>query len=79
VQPQSQRAANLAWDISLTVDHDVNDPMAITGLSMAAQAQPVPDPTEATKAMNLLVARYPEYAAFPMPKPEEIAVYRVLQ
>jgi nitroimidazol reductase NimA-like FMN-containing flavoprotein (pyridoxamine 5'-phosphate oxidase superfamily) len=78
--PQSQKAANLARDdrISLTIDHDVADPMAITGLSMAAQAQPVTDPTEVTKAMNLLVTRYPEYAAFPMPKPEEITVYRVV-
>jgi hypothetical protein len=52
--------------------------MAITGLSMAAQAQRVTDPTEVAKAMNLLSTRYPEYMAFPMPKPEEIAVYRVL-
>ena len=52
--------------------------MATTGLSMAAQAEPVTDPTEVSKAMNLLQTRYPEYAAFPMPKPEEIAVYRVL-
>jgi nitroimidazol reductase NimA-like FMN-containing flavoprotein (pyridoxamine 5'-phosphate oxidase superfamily) len=52
--PQSQKAANLARDsrISLTIDHDVFDPMAITGLSMAAQAQPVTDPTEVAKAMN---------------------------
>jgi nitroimidazol reductase NimA-like FMN-containing flavoprotein (pyridoxamine 5'-phosphate oxidase superfamily) len=78
--PQSQKAANLARDsrVSLTIDHDVPDPMAITGLSMAALAQPVSDPTEVAKAMNLLVTRYPEYAAFPMPKPEEITVYRVL-
>src|SRR5262249_51287495 len=78
--PQSQKAANLARDdrISLTIDHDVTDPMAITGLSMAAQAQPVTDPTEVTKAMNLLVTRYPEYAAFPMSKQEEITVYRVV-
>ena len=78
--PQSQKAANLARDsrISLTIDHDVPDPMAITGLSMAALAQPVSDPTEVAKAMNLLVTRYPEYAAFPMPKPEEITVYRVV-
>jgi hypothetical protein len=27
--------------------------------------------------MNLLVQRYPEYAKFPMPKPEEIRVFRV--
>ena len=78
--PQSQKAANLARDsrVSLTIDHDTPDPMAITGLSMAAQAQPVRDPTEVAKAINLLQARYPEYTALPMPKPEEIAVYRVL-
>jgi nitroimidazol reductase NimA-like FMN-containing flavoprotein (pyridoxamine 5'-phosphate oxidase superfamily) len=78
--PQSQKAANLARDsrVSLTIDHDVSDPMAITGLSMAALAQPVTDTTEVAKAMKLLQTRYPEYAAFPMPKPEEIAVYRVL-
>ena len=52
--------------------------MAITGLSMAAQAQPVTDPTEVANAMNLLQTRYPDYAAFPMPKAEETAVYRVL-
>jgi nitroimidazol reductase NimA-like FMN-containing flavoprotein (pyridoxamine 5'-phosphate oxidase superfamily) len=78
--PQSQKAANLARDnrISLTIDHDVSDPMAITGISMAAHAHPVTDPTEIAKALNLVQTRYPEYAAFPMPKPEEIAVYRVL-
>ena len=52
--------------------------MAITGLSMAALAEPITDTTEAAKAMNLLGTRYPEYAAFPTPKPDEIAVYRVL-
>src|SRR6516225_36181 len=78
--PRSQKAGNLARDnrISLTIEHDVTDPMAITGLSMAAQTQPVTDSTEVAKAMSLLVTRYPEYASFPMPKPEEIAVYRVL-
>ena len=60
--PQSQKAANIARDsrVSLTIDHDTSDPMAITGLSMAAQAQPVTDPTEVAKAMNLLQTRYPE-------------------
>jgi nitroimidazol reductase NimA-like FMN-containing flavoprotein (pyridoxamine 5'-phosphate oxidase superfamily) len=78
--PQSQKAANLARDsrTSLTIDHDVSDPMAITGLSMSAQAQPVTDPTEVAKAIKLLLTRYPEYAAFPMSKPEEIAIYRAL-
>ena len=74
--PQSQKAANLARDsrISLTIDHDVSDPMAIVGLSMAAQAQQVTDPTEVAKAMNLLVTRYPEYASFPMPKRIRVCV-----
>ena len=78
--PQSQKAANLARDgrVSLTIDHDVSDPMTITGLSMAALAQPVTDQSEVAKAMNLLGTRYPEYMSLPMPKSEEIAVYRVM-
>src|ERR1044071_8509475 len=36
--PESQKAHNLARDnrVSLTIDHDVMDPMAITGLLVAA-------------------------------------------
>jgi nitroimidazol reductase NimA-like FMN-containing flavoprotein (pyridoxamine 5'-phosphate oxidase superfamily) len=77
--PDSQKAQNLARDnrLSLTIDRDVSDPMAITGLSMAAHAHPVTDPAELNKATNLLGQRYPEYAKFPMPKPEEIRVFRV--
>ena len=52
--PQSQNAANLVRDnrVSLTIDHDVSDPMAIMGLSMAALAHPVTDPTEVAMTMN---------------------------
>ena len=41
----SQKAANLARDdrVSLTIDHDTPQVMEITGLSMAAHAQPVFD------------------------------------
>ena len=41
--PQSQKAHNLTRDdrVSLTIDHDTSDPTAITGLSMAAHAEPV--------------------------------------
>ena len=78
--PNSQKAENLAKDnrLSLTVDHDTADPMAITGLSMAALAYPVNDPREAGKAIDLLATRYPEYAAFPMPKSKEILIFRVV-
>src|SRR5690242_21654747 len=50
--PESQKAQNLARDnrVSLTIDHDVSDPMAITGLSMAAEAFPVTDPAELSNA-----------------------------
>ena len=78
--PNSRKAKNLARDnrLSLTVDHDTTDPMAITGLCMAALAHPANDPKEAAKAIELLGTRYPEYAAFPMPKPEEILIFRVV-
>jgi nitroimidazol reductase NimA-like FMN-containing flavoprotein (pyridoxamine 5'-phosphate oxidase superfamily) len=78
--PESQKAKNLARDsrISLTIDHDASDPMAILGLSMAAQAQAVTDPTEIAKALTMLPRKYPGYAAFPMPKPEETVVFRVV-
>jgi nitroimidazol reductase NimA-like FMN-containing flavoprotein (pyridoxamine 5'-phosphate oxidase superfamily) len=77
--PQSQKAKNLSRDkrLSLTIDHDTSDPMAITGLSMAAVAEPVNDPAEVEKAMGRLGARFPEYAALPLPKMEEILIFRV--
>lgn len=44
--------------MSVTIDHDKSDPMAITGLSMAAHANPVTETTELTKALELLRMRY---------------------
>jgi nitroimidazol reductase NimA-like FMN-containing flavoprotein (pyridoxamine 5'-phosphate oxidase superfamily) len=78
--PQSQKAQNLERDnrVSLTIDHDTDDPMAITGLSMAALTYPVLDPAEQAKAIYLLGTRYPEYAALPMPKAEEILIVRIV-
>jgi nitroimidazol reductase NimA-like FMN-containing flavoprotein (pyridoxamine 5'-phosphate oxidase superfamily) len=50
----SQKAANLARDdrVSLTIDHDTPDVMAITGLSMAARATPVTDRAEGEKVLG---------------------------
>jgi nitroimidazol reductase NimA-like FMN-containing flavoprotein (pyridoxamine 5'-phosphate oxidase superfamily) len=78
--PQSQKTQNIARDnrVSLTIDHDVSDPMAIIGLSMAATAEPVRDLSEISKATDLLMKRYPEYAAYPAPKPEQILIMRVI-
>jgi len=77
----SQKAANLALDdrVSLTIDHDTPDLMAITGLSMAARAQAVVDPTEANKVLHMLPLKYPEQisAPVPMPTPEDVRIFRV--
>jgi nitroimidazol reductase NimA-like FMN-containing flavoprotein (pyridoxamine 5'-phosphate oxidase superfamily) len=78
---ESQKARNLARDdrVSLTIDHDTADLMAITGLSMAARARAVTDPAEANEILRLLPTKYPEYAAppVPMPKADEIRIFRV--
>src|SRR3974377_1003524 len=57
----SQKAANLARDnrVSLPIDHHPGQVMAIEGLSMAARAQFVTDPSEAEKALRLMMQRYP--------------------
>jgi nitroimidazol reductase NimA-like FMN-containing flavoprotein (pyridoxamine 5'-phosphate oxidase superfamily) len=77
----SQKAANLARDdrVSLTIDHDTPQVMEITGLSMAAHAQAVVDPTEAEKALRLLMLKYPEqaYLPLPMPTPADVRIFRV--
>lgn len=77
----SQKAANLARDdrVSLTIDHDTPDLMAITGLSMAAHAQPVVDPAEADKVLRMLPLKYPEQIALPvpMPTPDDVRIFRV--
>lgn len=79
--PDSQKASNLALNdrVSLTIDRDSPQVMGITGLSMAAHAERVIDRAEAEKALGLLLQRYPEQHSFPlpMPKPEDIAIFRV--
>jgi nitroimidazol reductase NimA-like FMN-containing flavoprotein (pyridoxamine 5'-phosphate oxidase superfamily) len=59
--PDSQKAANLASHdrVSLTIDNDIPHVMEITGLSMAARAHAVVDPTEAEKVLHLLMLKYP--------------------
>lgn len=79
--PDSQKAANLARNdrVSLTIDQDTPQVMEITGLSMAAHAQVVADPTEAEKALRLLMLKYPQQASIPlpMPTPADVRIFRV--
>ncbi len=77
----SQKAVNLAQDdrVSLTIDHDTSDIMAITGLSMAGHARAVRDRAEAAKILSMLPSRYPEQKSlpFPMPTPDEVSIFRI--
>lgn len=77
----SQKARNLARDdrLSLTIDHDTPDLMAITGLSMAARAQAVEDRAEAEKVLQMLPLKYPDAPplALKMPRPDEVRLFRV--
>jgi nitroimidazol reductase NimA-like FMN-containing flavoprotein (pyridoxamine 5'-phosphate oxidase superfamily) len=81
---ESQKARNLALDdrVSITIDHDIPDIMAITGLSMAARAQRVTDPREAEKVLAMMPLRYPDAppatTALQMPRPQEVAIFRVV-
>ena len=80
---ESQKAKNLALDnrVSITIDHDTPDIMAITGLSMAARAHRVSDPDEAQKVIGMMPLKYPDAppstAQMKMPTPEEVALFRV--
>src|SRR5262245_42706038 len=58
---ESQKAANLARDdrVSLTIDRDTSDIMAIAGLSMAGHAQAVLDRAEAERILHMLPSKYP--------------------
>jgi nitroimidazol reductase NimA-like FMN-containing flavoprotein (pyridoxamine 5'-phosphate oxidase superfamily) len=77
----SQKAGNLARDdrVSLTIDHDTPDIMAITGLSMAAHAEAVTDRAEAERILRLLPSKYPGHKPLPvkMPTPDEIRIFRL--
>jgi nitroimidazol reductase NimA-like FMN-containing flavoprotein (pyridoxamine 5'-phosphate oxidase superfamily) len=77
----SQKAKNLAHDnrVSLTIDHDADQIMEITGLSMAARAHVVNDRAEAMRVLQMMPLKYPEQKSFPgpMPQPEDVRIYRL--
>lgn len=79
----SQKARNLARDdrVSLTIDHDTPDMMAITGLSMSAHAERVLERAEAARIIDRLPAKYPDAPPLPppmkMPDPDDVCVFRL--
>ena len=79
---ESQKARNIARDnrISLTIDHDTSDLMAITGLSMAAHAHAVTDAVEGEKVLRMLPLKYSDAPPLPMkmPRADEVRLFRVV-
>jgi len=78
--PNSQKADNLARDdrVSITIDDDTGQVMAIEGLSMAARAQVVTDTREAERALRLMIDQYPpQEAQLPMPDVTKLRIFRV--
>ena len=78
----SQKAANIAHDnrVSLTIDHDTDQVMEITGLSMAARATAVTDRAEAERVIGMMPLKYPAQKTalpIPMPKPEDVRIFRL--
>jgi nitroimidazol reductase NimA-like FMN-containing flavoprotein (pyridoxamine 5'-phosphate oxidase superfamily) len=77
----SQKSANLLRDdrVSLTIDHDTPQVMQITGLSMAAHAQPVSDRVEAEKVLRMLPLKYADQVGLPGPMPtvDQVRIFRV--
>jgi len=61
-----QKFANIMRDprVSIAIAKDYPEPLLIKGLSMAARAAAVADPTEIDRATQLLFERYPEYQTF---------------
>lgn len=77
----SQKAINLARDdrVSITINDNPSDIMAITGLSMAARAVPVTDRAEAEKVLRLMPLKYPDQGSLPveMPTPDDVSLFRI--
>lgn len=79
----SQKAMNLSRDnrVSITIDHDTPDIMAITGLSMAAHAHRVTDLAEARRVIERMPLKYPDAppqtASLAMPSPDDVAIFRL--
>lgn len=78
---ESQKAANIARDnrVSVAIDRDTDDLMAIAGLSMAAHAVRVTDRGEAVRVLSLMPAKYPADTKVPfaMPTPDDVAIFRL--
>jgi PPOX class probable F420-dependent enzyme len=75
----SQKYENLMRDprVSLAIANDYPQPLQIKGLSLAATATVVEDPSETDHAIEILLRRYPEYKIMPKPDPAAVPMIRL--
>ncbi len=78
---RNAKTHNLALDgrVSLTINGDPPDIMAIHGLSLAGYATPVGDPAEAARLIALMPRKYPDSPPLqmPMPTPEQVRIFHI--
>ncbi len=79
--PDSPKAANLARDdrVSLSIDHDRPDSLALTSLSITARAHPVFHPAEVETVLRLMPLKYPPgtLSGIPMPTCDQVRIFKV--
>jgi nitroimidazol reductase NimA-like FMN-containing flavoprotein (pyridoxamine 5'-phosphate oxidase superfamily) len=75
----SQKLANILCcpKVSLTVDDDEPDWSRIQGLSMAATAEVVSDPTELARAGELFMGKFPQLKDMPEPEPGTFTILKL--
>jgi nitroimidazol reductase NimA-like FMN-containing flavoprotein (pyridoxamine 5'-phosphate oxidase superfamily) len=73
-----QKFANIQRDqrVAIAVGRDVEDPMAIRELSIAAEASEVTDPKQREHAIDLILNRRPSMKKMKRPDPATAAVMR---
>lgn len=79
---ESQKGANIDRDnrVSVTINDDPDQLMAITGLSMGARAVRVTDSAEASRVLAKMSDKYPpdqRGLQIEMPTPDQIRLYRL--
>lgn len=77
---RGQKFTNIVRDsrVSIAIGNDYPQPLQIKGLSLAAHVSVVDDDVEINRAIEVMLQRYPEYAAMPRPDPTEVALLRAV-
>ena len=75
----SQKYSNIIRDprISAAIASDFSRPLDIKGLSLAGKATPVTQEPEFSRAFEIFMKRYPEYANWPRPNPAFAPMLRI--